>query len=206
MHPTPAAFLGQPQGSRRHLILLIVSHTPASPWGQPTLDSDKKLHMKTERTCAWPSTCACSHTAASALLNSTSLGLAEQVTAIIVTYIRTQTCQETQPGMEIFTVATSYHGPHTTFIMDRSACAWPCILQRSDACSEITNLKPHQPVRGEGKGNILYFTVNMSSQKVVCWCCMADVYLPVFFSTVWHYLIPPANAGTPSTNSSLDHV
>lgn len=55
------------------------------------------------------------------------------------------------------------------------------------------------------KGNIPYFTVNMSCKKVLCSCCMADVYLLVFISNVWPYLIPPVNVGTPSLNASLDH-
>lgn len=74
---------------------------------------------------------ACSHTAASALLNSASLGLAEWVTAVIVAYIWIGTSQETQPGMETLAVASMCHGPRATFVMlsvmitvDRLACAW----------------------------------------------------------------------------------
>lgn len=52
------------------------------------------------------------------------------------------------------------------------------------------------------KGNMLYFTVSLSSRKVLCWCCM---YILVFISNAWPYLIPSVNVGTPSLNSSLDH-
>lgn len=55
------------------------------------------------------------------------------------------------------------------------------------------------------KRNILDFTVSRSSQKLLRWCCAADVYLLVFISNVWPYLIAAVNVGSPSPNSSLDH-
>ena len=86
-----------------------------------------------------PAQYACSHTAASALLNSVSLWLAEGITAVTVAWIWIGTSQETQPGMEILAVAPTqghimvhtYHGPYATFVMlsgqiivDSLACAW----------------------------------------------------------------------------------
>lgn len=74
-----------------------------------------------------PGQYACSHAAASALLNSVSLGLAEWVRAGIVTSIWTGTSQETKPASGP-KISWTHRPPLVTLsvqiIVDRLDCAW----------------------------------------------------------------------------------
>lgn len=114
--------------------------------------------------------------------------------------------------METLIAALSYHVSHASLVMllvrlmwiDElvHSCTW---LQRGDAFSELINhtLVPYQPVRGEGEENLAPFTVSMSSEKM-CWCCMVDVYPPIFVLNVKSYLILPVSDGILHLKYSLD--
>lgn len=116
-----------------------------------------------------PAQYACSLTAASALLNSVSLGLAEWVTAVIVAYIWIGTSHETQPGVEILAVATH----HVRYAVSADYCGQISLSMAAHSFREvmsagslpIPNLTNQFEVKE--KGNILYSTVSMSSQKVM---------------------------------------